>query len=97
MQVLIVRDNIFRPLMLFEILLASTAKKMLLSRVYHILLLNGYLIVKAKLNWERDLGEGMSEEKWCRVKCFNQSFSGNVNIQEKQYKIVQIYVSAVGR
>lgn len=34
---------------------------------------------KAKLGWE---------EKWCRLKYFNQTFSGNVSIQENRFKVV---------
>lgn len=42
----------------------------------------------AKTRWENDLGDGVSEGKWYRIKNFSWSFSQNVGIQESRFKLL---------
>lgn len=76
-------------------LVVSGDRKKLLLKVCQLLLLNIMTVDKVKLSWEKDLSIGFTEEQWHRSSHFNLTFSGNVNIQENRFKIMnRRYVSS---
>lgn len=53
-----------------------------MSKLYVLILNNLPYKDEVKIRWERDLLNSFEERDWLRLKTFNMSFSGNINIQE---------------
>lgn len=83
------KEEVFRPLTMFERLLSTRESKGLLSWIYAILLRKNSGKGHTRARWEKDLRVSITEKEWPALIRNNVSFSCNVAIQGNRFKLCQ--------